>query len=101
MKNASKQAEQELTKDVLHGRFHWQKQGVAVVMGLLLGLLQVTGIAGFVVAGVVMLYANSFFFKQGGIDDVMSVQDALMSGAQGGFMSFMLIWTVSYTIVHG
>ncbi|EFJ45972.1 hypothetical protein VOLCADRAFT_105763 [Volvox carteri f. nagariensis] len=95
--------EAEWTKDELLTCVHWQKQITAAILGLICGVLPLTGLEGFVTFLALQLVSTMVFYRM-----VLRVNEEVHGGAAealaDGFPTFtaifVLLWVLTYNLLH-
>ncbi|GLI68140.1 hypothetical protein VaNZ11_012476 [Volvox africanus] len=95
--------EAEWTKDELLTCIHWQKQFTAIILGLVCGILPLTGLEGFVTFLALQLVSTAAFYRlilrvneevHGGVGE------ALADGFPTFTAVFVLVWVLAYNLLH-
>lgn len=69
--------------------FHWMKQSIAVLLGILFGVLGVTGWIGFASLFLILVVSSNLFIQKALIpDDVIAGPDAFQEGLMPAIMTF-------------
>eukprot|EP00180_Rhodochaete_pulchella_P000993 Plantae.Rhodophyta-Rhodochaete_pulchella.ctg182.p3 GENE.Plantae.Rhodophyta-Rhodochaete_pulchella.ctg182~~Plantae.Rhodophyta-Rhodochaete_pulchella.ctg182.p3 ORF type:complete len:114 (+),score=22.18 Plantae.Rhodophyta-Rhodochaete_pulchella.ctg182:497-838(+) len=83
---------------------YWIRQGVGVLLGVLLGLIGVTGMVGFIVFAFAGLYVPIMYYR-GFLDidedDFGGSRGLIVEGFSASGAVFILSWTLLYSLVHG
>eukprot|EP00386_Alphamonas_edax_P013404 GDKI01041406.1.p2 GENE.GDKI01041406.1~~GDKI01041406.1.p2 ORF type:complete len:114 (-),score=25.64 GDKI01041406.1:143-484(-) len=88
-------------KDDLAEFFHWAKQGLGVLVGLLCGVLAVQGFAGFALFAAAAFFGTVTITRKLEAEEVYdSVFEAVQEGFMPGMFTFILVWALTYTGVH-
>jgi hypothetical protein len=91
------------TKEAAISRLHWTRQIIAVCVGLICGILPITGWLGFVSFFTFTLaITHMYVFVYLGVpDNVFGEQGTAHEGLMQAMGVFLLTWITVYTVVWG
>lgn len=88
-------------KDDVSSILHWLKQFLGIFLGILFGVIPITGWTGLALAAGTIYSACSSFIAAAKVPDTLySPTEAAQEALMATFMTFLLFWTLTYTIVH-
>eukprot|EP01119_Soliformovum_irregulare_P003556 TRINITY_DN1422_c0_g1_i1.p1 TRINITY_DN1422_c0_g1~~TRINITY_DN1422_c0_g1_i1.p1 ORF type:complete len:118 (+),score=26.40 TRINITY_DN1422_c0_g1_i1:57-410(+) len=92
----------EWEKDDLFNVVHWVRQIVAVILGLVWGIIPLQGIVGvmsFLLLNPTIMF--TYYTKYLGVDDEeMGRTELIQEGFMSSFGLFLVCWITSYNIIH-
>lgn len=90
-------------KDELLDVVYWSRQLLALVLGMIWGLLPLTGIFGillYVAATTLMLNSYVTSFQKQDIEDYGGFMDVAKEGFMSAFATFLVAWIIVYSSMH-
>ncbi|KAG2426534.1 hypothetical protein HXX76_011759 [Chlamydomonas incerta] len=90
-------------KEELLTTMHWQKQATALLIGIVCGVLPLTGINGFLTFAIAQGLCTMIFYRVVlRIDEEQhgGVGEALVEGFSTFSALFVLLWVITYNLVH-
>ncbi|KAG2430014.1 hypothetical protein HYH02_013842 [Chlamydomonas schloesseri] len=90
-------------KDELLTTMHWQKQVTAILIGIVCGVLPLTGLNGFLTFAIAQGLCTMIFYRvvlrvdeeqHGGVGEV------LVEGFPTWAAMFVMLWVLAYNVVH-